>query len=195
MAGGFSPAIFFERKTMEEKTDIKAVIGLGNPGPQYRNHRHNIGFHVVDVLAQMYSGQWKEKGSMLYCDVHIDGNSITLIKPQTFMNDSGKVIPFLQKKGVKPEQIIVVHDELEKKFGAVTFRLGGSHRGHNGLRSIIGQCGQDFWRIRFGVGRPENKNEVSAYVLSNFNEEPQELARLTDEAISLIEQLIKPSIE
>jgi len=180
---------------MEEQQSIRAIIGLGNPGPQYRNHRHNIGFQVVDVFAQKYGGSWTEKGSMLLSDVHVGSQPIVLIKPQTFMNDSGKVISFLQKKGIKPEQIIVVHDELEKKFGAVSSRLGGSHRGHNGLKSIIGQCGPEFWRVRFGIGRPDNKAEVSNYVLSNFNEDELERARLIEGSISLLEELIEDSLE
>lgn len=104
------------------------------------------------------------------------------------MNDSGKVIPFLEKKGIKPENIVVVHDELEKPFGKLAVRQGGSHRGHNGLRSIISYCSQDFWRIRFGIGRPENKADVSNYVLSNFSEDKDQLNQLIEEAADLAEQ-------
>lgn len=178
-----------------QKKAIKVIIGLGNPGPQYRKNRHNIGFHVVDVLSEVYGGRWKEKGPMLFSQIIMNEQPILLIKPQTFMNDSGKVIPLLQKQGIGSENIVVVHDELEKKFGSVSFRQGGSHRGHNGLRSLIGQCGSDFWRIRCGIGRPEVKEEVGAYVLSNFTESESDVAALTDEAISLVEQLISSSVE
>ena len=172
---------------MEER-NIRAIIGLGNPGHQYRNNRHNIGFKVLDVLADQHAASWSEKPLMHVTEIQINNKKVILIKPQTFMNSSGQVISFLQKKGIAAENIMVVHDELEKKFGSVAVRQGGSHRGHNGLRSIIGSCGQDFWRIRFGVGRPENKDDVSDYVLSNFQEDPAEIDRLIGEVIELIEE-------
>lgn len=174
---------------MEEKKEIKAIIGLGNPGPQYRFNRHNIGFLVLDQLANQYGDSWSSKDTMHIATVKINNQPVVLIKPQTFMNDSGKVIGSLSKKGIKPENILVVHDELEKKFGTLAVLLGGSHRGHNGLRSIIGACGQEFWRLRFGVGRPENKDDVANYVLSNFTEDTAELSRLIDESILMIEEL------
>lgn len=171
---------------MEEK-NIKAIIGLGNPGHQYRNNRHNIGFKVLDALAEQHSASWAEKPLVHVTEIQLNNKKMILIKPQTFMNSSGQVIPFLQKKGIEPENILVVHDELEKKFGSIMIRQGGSHRGHNGLRSIIGVCGQDFWRIRFGVGRPENKDDVSDYVLSNFQEDPAEIDRLIGQVLKLIQ--------
>lgn len=171
---------------MEEK-NIKAIIGLGNPGHQYRNNRHNIGFKVLDVLAEQHNASWLSKPLMQVTDIQLNNKKVILIKPQTFMNSSGQVISFLQKKGIGAENILVVHDELEKKFGSIMIRQGGSHRGHNGLRSIIGVCGQDFWRIRFGVGRPENKDDVSDYVLSNFQEDPAEIDRLIGEVLELIQ--------
>lgn len=176
---------------MEQKdTFIKAIIGLGNPGPQYRHNRHNIGFRVLDTLANQYSAEWHEKEKLEYTDIHIGDHQVTLVKPQTFMNDSGRVVSFLRKKGIEAENILVVHDELEKPFGKLAFKFGGSHRGHNGLRSIIGFCGQDFWRLRFGIGRPENKADVSQYVLGNFSEDAIELAQLIDQAIGMIEKKV-----
>lgn len=167
---------------------IKAIIGLGNPGSQYRNNRHNIGFKVLDVLAERCGGMWTEKPLMQSAEVQINNQKVLLIKPQTFMNSSGQVIPALQKKGMGAENILVVHDELEKPFGLISLRQGGSHRGHNGLRSIIAACGQDFWRIRFGIGRPEDKAQVPGYVLENFKESSIDLDRLIDESIDLIYQ-------
>lgn len=167
--------------------NIKAIIGLGNPGHQYRNNRHNIGFKVLDALAEQHSASWLSKPLMQVTDIQLDNKKVLLIKPQTFMNSSGQVISFLQKKGIDAENILVVHDELEKKFGSIMIRQGGSHRGHNGLRSIIGVCGQDFWRIRFGVGRPENKDDVSDYVLSNFQEDPAEIDNLIGQVLDLIQ--------
>ena len=166
--------------------EIKAIIGLGNPGPKYYQNRHNIGFRIVDALANRFNGLWDVKPNMEVATANINGKNVLLIKPQTFMNTSGKVIPFLQKKGIKPDQILVVHDELEFPFGKITTRFGGSARGHNGLRSIIGVCGKDFLRLRFGIGRPEEREMVGQYVLQNFSEPPQDVENLIDQAVDII---------
>jgi PTH1 family peptidyl-tRNA hydrolase len=166
---------------------IKAIIGLGNPGPGYYKTRHSIGFRVVDQLAQQYGASFNQSDNKEYAQVQLDSNSVYLIKPMTFMNKSGQVIPFLQKKGIKPEEIIVIHDELEKEFGNVSIKFSGGAKGHNGLRSIIGMMGQDFWRLRFGIGRPESKDDVGNYVLSPFlKEEELAMSELIDKAINLI---------
>ena len=117
--------------------NIKVIIGLGNPGTKYQRTRHNIGFLILDALAEKYNASWHTKDNREVAEIEINGKKIILIKPQTFMNSSGKIIPSLLKQGVKPENILVVHDELEKPFGKVELKIGGSHRGHNGLRSII----------------------------------------------------------
>ncbi len=168
---------------------IKAIIGLGNPGPKYYHNRHNIGFRVVEELAANHGGMWQFKNNMETTDILINNQKILLIKPQTFMNDSGKVVSFLIKKGIMAENILVVHDELEKPFGKMAFKVGGSHRGHNGLRSIIGICGANFARLRFGIGRPAQKDEVSRYVLQNFNEDQAEVEYLITQVVLMIEDL------
>jgi len=167
---------------------ITVIIGLGNPGQQYYYTRHSIGFRVVDELARKYGGVWQSKKEMERAEVVIHGKKIALVKPETFMNDSGKVIPFLQKQGVKPENILVVHDELEKPFSVLAFKIGGSHRGHNGLRSIIAVCGPDFARFRFGIGRPESKDEVGDYVLQNFTQDSKAVEQGIGQAVTMIEQ-------
>jgi PTH1 family peptidyl-tRNA hydrolase len=187
-------AIFFGVCIMEDRVLIKAVVGLGNPGAQYGHNRHNIGFQVLDLLANRYGVEWHDKEKLEYADIHIADRPIVLIKPQTFMNSSGEIMPFLRKKGIDPESILVVHDELEKPFGKLAIRLGGSHRGHNGLRSLIGFCGGDFWRLRFGVGRPDDKAHVSQYVLSNFTESQEEINQLIDQAIEMIEKKISETL-
>jgi len=169
--------------------NITAIIGLGNPGPKYQHNRHNIGFRVVDALAEKYLGSWGVRDNMERAEIIINTHKVLLVKPQTFMNASGKVIPALLKKGIKPENILVVHDELEKPFGKLAFKVGGSHRGHNGLRSIISICGPDFARLRFGIGRPEHKEDVSGYVLHNFSEDLAEVEQLVDQAVNMIEDL------
>ena len=168
---------------------IKVIIGLGNPGPKYHYNRHNIGFLVLDALAEKYHASWHKKPDRESADIEINGEKITLIKPQTFMNDSGKVISSLMKQGIKAENILVVHDELEKPFGKIEFKTGGSHKGHNGLRSIIASCGSDFHRLRFGIGRPERKEDVPDYVLSNFARD-EIIEPLIDQAINMIEKII-----
>jgi PTH1 family peptidyl-tRNA hydrolase len=171
-----------------DKLDIQAIIGLGNPGAAYYHNRHSIGFRVVDALAEKFVASWREREDILLAEVEINGKKVLLIKPQTFMNSSGRVIPFLTKRGIKAENILVVHDELEQPFGKVSFRIGGSARGHNGLRSLIAACGEQFGRIRCGIGRPENKELVPTYVLQNFSENSADVSKLIDTAVSEIEK-------
>ncbi len=167
---------------------IKIIIGLGNPGKQYQYNRHNIGFLVLDKLSDRHNGSWQKKGDRETAEIEINGEKIILVKPQTFMNTSGKVVPSLLKQGLKAENLLVVHDELEKPFGKVELKTGGSHKGHNGLRSIIEVCGADFMRVRFGIGRPERKEDVGEYVLSNFSEKPADLENLIDTAVEIVEK-------
>ncbi|KKP24340.1 MAG: Peptidyl-tRNA hydrolase [candidate division TM6 bacterium GW2011_GWF2_28_16] len=156
--------------------NIKAIIGLGNPGLKYYKNRHNIGFRILDKIAQDYGVNWNvadiQEDAKITVSINQENFNIILIKPQTFMNDSGKVLSGLQKKGIKPENILVVHDELEKPFGNISFKYDGSARGHNGLRSIISFVGAGFWRLRFGISRPEDA-DVANYVLANFSQEEE----------------------
>lgn len=149
---------------------IRACIGLGNPGSKYAHTRHNIGFRCIDSVAQTLGADWKTSPLMDTAETKnpLSNKTLYLIKPQTFMNESGRVMGFLQKKGIKPEEILVFHDELEKPFGFTGVSFGGSAKGHNGLRSIIGMIGSDFWRLKFGIGRPANKEDVGSYVLTSF---------------------------
>lgn len=174
---------------------IRLVVGLGNPGAKYYHHRHSIGFRVLDELARAYGAEWRTKGEMEITEVSLGDRNIMLVKPMTYMNNSGTVMPALLKGGIKPSAMLVVHDEIEKPFGTVQTRLGGSHRGHNGLRSIIAACGPDFGRLRMGVGRPDDKDEVPDYVLSNFREAPHKVDQLIDDAVRVVEQLVTPPAE
>jgi peptidyl-tRNA hydrolase, PTH1 family len=169
---------------------IKAIIGLGNPGPSYYRTRHNIGFRVLDTLAQIHTAQWRSRDNSECTEIIFNDTRILLIKPTTFMNNSGHIIPFLRKQGIDAEHILVVHDELEKPFGNVTSRSGGSARGHNGLKSIITACGENFMRIRCGIGRPENRDDVPTYVLSQFSEGESAVENMIEKALQLIEQII-----
>ena len=173
---------------------LKAIVGLGNPGSGHSCNRHNIGFRVVDELSKKLYSSWSKSGDIEHSEARLsldpynaEAQSVVLVKPMAYMNNSGRAIPFLLKKGIKSDQILVIHDELEKVFGNVSVKFGGSARGHNGLRSIIGVIGKDFWRLRFGIGRPERKEMVGDYVLSNFSrQEEDELSGLVDGAVEIL---------
>lgn len=170
---------------------IKAIIGLGNPGAQYYYTRHSIGFRVLDKIADSLGSHWHEKENMILTTINISNREIFLIKPQTYMNNSGQVISYLSKKGIKSEEIIVIHDEIELPFGKVVFKTGGSAKGHNGLKSIIAACGPDFHRIRCGVSKPELKEEVSQYVLNTFSEPSNLVEEMINSAANLSLEKIK----
>lgn len=171
--------------------EIKAIIGLGNPGPKYMRMRHNVGFRVVDRVAENVGAAWREKENMELAEVNLEGKKIFLIKPQTYMNNSGEVIPFLSKQGIKTENILVVHDDIEIKFGEVKFKTGGSAKGHNGLKSLIAYSGDGFHRVRVGVGRPGDREEVPNYVLRNFSESEDEVNELIYNATQMVMEAIK----
>ena len=166
---------------------IKAIIGLGNPGAAYARTRHSVGFMVLDALAEHIGGcSWRNSESYESCEVAMRDNPVLLIKPTTFMNNSGQVIPALAKKGIKVENILVVHDELELPFGQIKTKMGGSARGHNGLRSLIERVGENFMRVRVGIGRPERKEDVSSYVLSRFNENSDKIDTMLTQAVESV---------
>lgn len=160
------------------KHAVSLIIGLGNPGARFVHTRHNIGFRFVDELCNKYGGSWREKENMAYAVIRPADydHDIYLVKPTTFMNKSGAVMPFFTKKGIVPGSIIVVHDEMEKKLGSLLLSFGGSARGHNGIKSLHDAIGKDFWRLRIGIGRPESHDpeEVGDYVLGNFSQKEEE---------------------
>lgn len=170
---------------MTHRDQIQAIIGLGNPGKKYHHNRHNIGFRIVDALVAQHHGSWKTKDHMEYAQITINGKPVIVVKPTTYMNDSGKVVPVLLKQGIKPENIMVVHDELELPFGHIKAKKGGSAKGHNGLKSIIAACGDAFNRLRFGIGRPANREDVPTFVLENFDS-LDELESLIEKSLDLI---------
>lgn len=174
---------------MEVPKEIKAIVGLGNPGAKYYATRHNIGFRVVDALAEKYHGVWTESDTCATSKIVIRDKPVLLVKPKTFMNNSGQVIPFLKKKGICCEHILVVHDEMEKPFGKSHLRKGGSHRGHNGVRSIIQACGELFWRLRCGIGRPDQKEDVPDYVIDVFQQTVEEVVDFISHIVDVVEDL------
>jgi PTH1 family peptidyl-tRNA hydrolase len=152
------------------KDAIRFIVGLGNPGAQYENTRHNAGFDYVDELARHYNAAWKidSKYKAETCSISLKGEKIWLMKPQTFMNLSGQsVSAFANFFKIPIDNILVAHDELDIAPGTARFKKGGGHGGHNGLRDIIARMGnnKDFYRLRLGIGHPGNAKEVANYVL------------------------------
>ena len=148
------------------------VAGLGNPGREYARNRHSVGFMVCDELARRHGGSWREKFSGDLAEVRLDGRRVALLKPQTYMNESGRSVgAAVRFFKVTPERLLVVHDEVDLDPGRLQARLGGGLAGHNGLRSVAAALRtQEFLRLRVGVGRPErgDPRPLADFVLSDF---------------------------
>jgi PTH1 family peptidyl-tRNA hydrolase len=174
---------------------LKLIVGLGNPGIEYAETRHNIGFMVAVSLADRAGIALKRKGYQgLYGVGRIVGEEATILLPQTFMNRSGaSVAPACQSLGVEPGDLIVVHDEIDLAFGCLRIKAGGGHGGHNGLRSIGAELGEtEYKRLRMGVGRPPAGGDVSAHVLSRFNAAERALfGKYVETATDALEDLIR----
>jgi peptidyl-tRNA hydrolase, PTH1 family len=154
---------FFEREEQDNGGPLRSpvIVGLGNPGRSYERTRHNAGYLVADELAKRHGGSWRRKKRAEAAPVTL-GNA-TLLKPTTFMNNSGSAVA-----DYRPEDLIVVHDDLDLEAGTVRVKFGGGAGGHNGLRSIIQRVGNDFVRVRIGIGRPPTGVTVTDYVLSRM---------------------------
>jgi PTH1 family peptidyl-tRNA hydrolase len=146
------------------------LVGLGNPGAEYAKNRHNIGFMALQAIAGRYDfGPFRKKFHGLIAEGAIGGEKVLALKPETFMNDSGRsVIAAAAFYKIPPEDIIVLHDEIDIAAGKVRVKRGGGHAGHNGLRSIHAHIGPDYGRVRIGVGHPGDKDEVPGHVLEDF---------------------------
>ena len=149
---------------------IKLIVGLGNPGRQYEKTRHNAGFLFLDYLATVNHLSWSSSSQFQgeIADFSLMGEKLILLKPMTFMNRSGHAVGgLLRYYKFKPEEMLVVHDELDLAEGVVKMKRDGGHAGHNGLRDIIAHAGtRDFYRLRIGIGRPKAEGGVADYVLS-----------------------------
>ena len=162
------------------------IVGLGNIGVQYRNTFHNLGFRVVDYLAEKLSiDVTKEKYKALIGKGRVNGQEVMLVKPTTYMNNSGQSVVLIKKK-FKDARIIVAVDDIDLPKGAIRYRERGKSGTHNGMRSLVEYIGEDFERVRIGIGRDETKN-LADYVLSNIRFEDEELF---DEAIKKAGELI-----
>ena len=148
------------------------IVGLGNPGTQYEDTRHNIGFKVIDKLVSDFGARDISKNSF-YGEL-FKSSDILLLKPTTFMNLSGKSVQAVKNfYKIDLEDIVVVHDDIDLPFSALRFKSGGGHGGHNGLRSIDEMIGKEYARVRMGVGKPAYKSQVADYVLHNFSVEEE----------------------
>lgn len=170
---------------------ISLIVGLGNPGSEYAQTRHNAGVWFVETLAKRYSIALKAESKFhaLTGRGQIEGHDVRLLIPQTFMNLSGKsVAPFCKFYQIPTSSVLIAHDELDMAPGIIRLKTGGGHGGHNGLRDIVPHIGADFHRLRIGIGHPGSKDRVSGYVLSKA---PTAEQTLIDDAIYHAVQQIK----
>ena len=160
-------------------TAIRLIVGLGNPGREYETTRHNVGFKWVDELARLHKLSFKSEAKFhgLTARGQLHEHEMLLLKPQTFMNHSGRsVVALAQFYRIEPAEMLVVHDELDLPPGVARLKMGGGHGGHNGLKDIIAHLvSKDFWRLRIGIGHPGDRTEVVNYVLNDPRSEELEL--------------------
>jgi len=166
------------------------MVGLGNPGKKYEKTRHNIGFRVIEALADKLGLEFTESKSVPA--LYAWAGQTELIKPLTYVNESGQaVVGASRKHHLEPDDIWVIHDDVEVPFGEVRVKQGGTSGGHNGIKSIDEAVGSDYWRIRVGVGRDANFRELSDYVLASFTkEEEAELPSIIDRTVSHLIQSV-----
>ena len=175
------------------------VVGLGNPGDEYRGSRHNLGAEVVELLAKRHGGRLrKRKERALVDEVTIDGRRVALAIPLTYVNDSGHAVGALVRRfGVDPEQLVVVHDELDLPVAELMVKSGGGLAGHNGLRSIVAHLHtQDFQRVRIGVGKPVSKDRGADHVLNRFSKrERAEVDVTVEQAADAVETIVRDGVD
>ncbi|MFJ9390547.1 aminoacyl-tRNA hydrolase [Nocardioides sp. NPDC101246] len=194
--------------TSDSVTDgVWLVVGLGNPGPTYAGHRHNIGYLVTDELANRLGSKWRAhktgradvvEGRLGGTTPGVPGPRVVLARSRTYMNESGGPVKALATfYKVQPDHVIAIHDELDIAFDTMRVKLGGGDNGHNGLKSMRSSLGTgDFHRVRVGIGRPPGRQEVHDFVLSNFSStERKVLPFVVDTAADAIETLINEGLE
>ena len=178
---------------------IRAIVGLGNPGAQYADTRHNAGFWFVDRLARRYGGQFRPEAKFFgeVCQVRIAGEDVWLLKPMTYMNRSGQSVnALLNFYKIGMAELLVVHDEIDLPPGDTRLKVGGGHGGHNGLRDIIPGVGKDFVRLRVGVGHPGHKDKVADYVLNRASKDEQDAIEASlDDAERVIEDVVAGELQ
>ena len=174
---------------------MKMIVGLGNPGTKYIQTKHNIGFMVVDRMAAKYQAVFKKNSfEAEVAEFFYEGEKIVLVKPQTFMNESGRAVgPLMTYFGIYPEELVVVYDDLDLAIGKIRLRQKGSAGGHNGIKSIISHLNTNvFNRIKVGIGRPEGNKTVVQHVLSPFTKETQPLIEMSiDQSVAALEFILE----
>jgi len=191
------------RAAARERTGTPAdlvVVGLGNPGSEYAKTRHNVGVDVIELLAQRHGARLKKGKELAFVDeVRIDGKRVALAVPLTYMNESGQAVaPLVRRYGVAPEQLVVVHDELDLAVGAIKLKEGGGLAGHNGLRSIKAHLKTEaFLRVRVGIGKPPGGKEQGAdHVLNRFGKRDRaEIDNAVARAADAIEAIARDGID
>ena len=178
---------------------ISIIVGLGNPGDKYAATRHNVGYWLVEQLAEHAGAPFKAEKKVLgdVAQASIAFSNVRLLRPATYMNESGRSVrAMLDFYKTSPEQMLVIHDELDLEPGVTRLKKGGGHGGHNGLRDIISHCGKDFMRMRIGIGHPGHKSQVSGFVLKPPSAKERELIEGTlPDAERSIEILLKDGAE
>jgi PTH1 family peptidyl-tRNA hydrolase len=174
------------------------VAGLGNPGREYVRTRHNVGHMVCDALSRRHAGSYRAKFSGELAELRLDASRVALLKPQTFMNESGRSVgAAVRFFKLPPEQVLVVHDEVDLELGRLQARMGGGLAGHNGLRSVAQHVGtSEFMRLRIGVGRPErgDPRPVADWVLTPFSSEV-DVESLVKRAADAVETIARDGLE
>lgn len=163
------------------------VVGLGNPGPEYTDTRHNVGFWVANALQEEYDfSSFQKKFQGMYAEKTVGQTKFYILKPLTYMNLSGAAVGEIMRYYKIPlDHVIVVHDDLDLPVGSIRLKRGGGEGGHNGLKSITQHIGKDYWRLKIGIGHPGDKARVSSYVLSPFSKTDKE------EAVEAVEKVIQ----
>ena len=178
--------------------NIRIIAGLGNPEDKYERTLHNAGFWFVDALARKFGGsfRYEKKFDTDYCRVNLHGEEVWLVKPQSYMNNSGQPIRgLLDYYRLRVTELLVAHDEIDLPPGTVRLKEGGGHGGHNGLRDIVRHCGAEFLRLRLGVGHPGEKHEVTNYVLKRGSSDVEAaVERNIDDAIDVMPELVDGNI-
>lgn len=178
-------------------SDKFLIVGLGNPGRKYQRNRHNVGFMVVDRLAELHGiGLSRVQSRALVGNGRIANQSVILAKPQTMMNLSGDAVgPLASYYNIPPANFLVIYDELDLPFGVIRLREKGGAGGHNGMKSIINHLGNEFPRLRLGIGRPPGRMPPAAYVLQDFGKEDEStVAELMDTAVKAVETYLTEGI-
>lgn len=179
---------------------IKLIVGLGNPSKGYQAHRHNVGFWFCDALAHLYSGLFKKESKFFgeVAQINIANTNIQLLKPSTYMNNSGRSVQSIAKfYQINTDEMLIVHDELDINPGVARIKFSGGHGGHNGLRDVINALGsKDFYRLRIGIGHPGNKSKVVDFVLHAPNKpEFESIQHTLLDSLNVIESVVKGDIE